>query len=225
MVQPIRRNIIRQGRRWEAMKRIRAERKVKRNRVEERGSLLKFVGGVRREMILSWTREKSSMLFCRSRMLRKKSRESSLTGLTVGAGARGGPVAEYWKVAEVCDVIVGGAAGCLAMNEGMSRARRSTASGKTVKRYGSRQTNVYTARNESVWEVVCHERRRITFDWKTNTTPILELKRRKLADIVGRENEGREVKSLDGVLAREEERSSMGIICCNSLERVSTSQG
>jgi hypothetical protein len=33
----------------------------------------------------------------------------------------------------------------------------------------------------------------MTFDWKTNTTPILALKRRKLADIVGRENEGREV--------------------------------
>lgn len=45
------------------MKRIRAERNVKRKRVEERGSLLKFVGGVRSEMILSWTREKSSMLF------------------------------------------------------------------------------------------------------------------------------------------------------------------
>lgn len=62
-VQPITRKIIRQGRRWEAMKRIRAERNVKRKRVEERGSLLKFVGGVRSEMILSWTREKSSMLF------------------------------------------------------------------------------------------------------------------------------------------------------------------
>ena len=83
-------------------------------------------------------------------MLRKKSRESSFTGLTVGAGARGGPVAEYWKEAEVCVVIVGGAAGCLATNDGMRRARRSTTSGRTVKRYGSRQMNVYTARKESV---------------------------------------------------------------------------
>jgi hypothetical protein len=193
IVQPMKRKITRQGSRCEAMKRTRAERKVKRKRAEERGSLLKFVGGVMREIILSWIREKSSMLFWRSRILRKKSRESSLTGLTVGAGARGGPVAEYWKVAEVCEVIIGGAAGWRAMKEGMRRARRSTTSGRTVKRYGSRHTNVYTARNERVWEVVCHERRRMTLDWKTNTTPILALKRRKLADIVGRENEGREI--------------------------------
>jgi len=124
-------------------------------------------------------------------MLRKKSRESSLAGFTVGGGAIGGPVVEYWKVAEVWDVIVGGAAGCRAINEGISRARRRTASGRTVKRYGSMQTNVYTARNERVWEVVCQERRRMTFDWKTNTTPIRALKRRKFADIVGREKEGR----------------------------------
>jgi hypothetical protein len=175
------------------MKRIRAERKAKRKRVEERGSLLKFVGGVRTEMILSWMREKSSMLFWRSRMLRKKSRESSLTGLTVGAGASGGPVAEYMNVAEVCEVIVGGAAGCRAINDGMRRARSSTTRGRTVKRYGSRQTKVYTARKERVWEVVCHDSRRMTFDWKTNTTPILALKRRKFADIVGREKDGREI--------------------------------
>jgi len=63
IVQPMRRKIIRHGRRWEAMKRTRAETNAKRKRVEERGSLLKFVGGVRTEMILSWRREKSSMLF------------------------------------------------------------------------------------------------------------------------------------------------------------------
>jgi len=84
----------RQGRRWEAIKRREESVNAKRKRVEERGSLEKFVGGVRREMSLSWRREKSSMLFCRSRMLRKKSLESSLTGLTVGAGARGGPRVE-----------------------------------------------------------------------------------------------------------------------------------
>ena len=65
--------------------------KQKRKSVEERGSSEKFVGGVSTPMILSWRREKSSMLFWRSRMLRKKSLESSFTGLTVGAGARGGP--------------------------------------------------------------------------------------------------------------------------------------
>lgn len=163
-VQPIKRKIILQGRRWEAMNKIRAAEKVNRKSVEERGSLLKFVGGVRRESILSWTREKSSMLFWRSRILRKKSFESSLTGLTVGAGAIGGPVAEYWKDADVEDVMVGGGAGCLAINAGMRRARRSMTSGKTVKRYGSRQINVYTARNARVWVVVCQESKRITFD-------------------------------------------------------------
>jgi len=203
------------------MKRVRAERKVKRKRVEDRGSLLKLVGGVMREMILSWTREKSSMLFCRSLIFLKKSRESSLTGFTVGAGARGGPVAEYWKVAEDCEVIVGGAAGCRAINDGMRRASRITASGRTVKRYGSRQTNVYTARNETVCDVVCHDSSRITFDWNTNTTPIRALKRRKFADIVGRENEGRVVKSWEGVSAREEERSSIGITCCSNLDKIS----
>lgn len=218
IVKPMKRKINRQGRRWEAMKRVSAERKVKRKSVEERGSLLKFVGGVRIERILSWTREKSSMLFWRSRMLRKKSRESSFTGFTVGAGARGGPVAEYWKVAEFWDVTVVGAAGCRAMKEGMRRARRRTTSGSTVRRYGSRQMNVYTARKETVCDVVCQERRRMTFAWKTNTTPIRELKRRKFADIVGRENEGRVVKSLEGVSAREEDRSSTGITCCNNLE-------
>ncbi len=126
-------------------------------------------------------------------MLRKKSRESSLTGLTMGAGARGGPVAEYWKEPEVWEVIVGGAAGWRAMNEGMRRARRSTTSGRTAKRYGSRQMNVYTAKNDRVCAVVFHERRRMTFDWKTNTTPMRALKRRKLADIVGIEKEGRVV--------------------------------
>lgn len=84
----------RQGSRWEDMKRIRESVKEARKRVEERGSLEKFVRGARREMALSCRREKSSMLFWRSRILRKKSLESSLTGLTVGAGARGGPVVE-----------------------------------------------------------------------------------------------------------------------------------
>lgn len=76
------------------MKSMRELKKMKRKIVDDRGSLLKFVGGVRRETIWSWTTEKSSMLFCRSRMLRKKSLESSLTGLTVGGGAIGGPAVE-----------------------------------------------------------------------------------------------------------------------------------
>lgn len=85
--------------------------------------------------------------------------ESSLTGLTVGAGAIGGPVAEYVKASEV--MVVGGA-GCRAMNEGMRIARSVIASGRTVRRYGSRQTNVYTARNERVCDHCFQLSRRIT---------------------------------------------------------------
>lgn len=71
-------------------------------------------------------------------MLRKKSLESSLTGLTVGAGAMGGPRGEYSKDVER----VTGGAGCRAMNEGMKTPRRRPASGSTVRRWGSRQTKV-----------------------------------------------------------------------------------
>lgn len=69
--------------------------KLKRNIVEERGSLLKFVEGEIIETILSWTCEKSSMQFCRSRIFRKKSLLNSPAGFTVAAGAIGGPEAEY----------------------------------------------------------------------------------------------------------------------------------
>lgn len=68
--------------------------KLNRNIVEERDSLLKFVEGAIMETILSWRREKSSIQFCKSRMFLKKSLLNSATGLTVGAGAIGGPVAE-----------------------------------------------------------------------------------------------------------------------------------
>jgi len=112
---------------------------VKRKIVDDRGSLLKFVEGETMEMILSWTREKSSMLFWRSRMFRKKSLLNSPTGLTVGAGAMGGPVAEY---ANWSGMRVRGGAGCRAMNEGIRMARRMIAKGTTASRYGSRQMNV-----------------------------------------------------------------------------------
>jgi hypothetical protein len=54
--------------------------------------LLKFVAGATVWTRASWRLEKSAMLFCRSRMLRKKSFEVSLAGLIVRAGARAGPV-------------------------------------------------------------------------------------------------------------------------------------
>lgn len=95
MVQPMIRNMKRHGIKWEAMNINAAVTIRKRKRVEDRGSSEKLVEGVTRAMILSWRREKSSILFWRSRMFRKKSLESSLTGLTVGAGAIGGPVVEY----------------------------------------------------------------------------------------------------------------------------------
>ena len=85
---------MRQGRRWEAMKRTRALKKRKRNSVDDSGSLEKLVGGVNMVITLSWRREKSSMVFWRSRIFRKKSFESSFTGFTVGGGASGGPAVE-----------------------------------------------------------------------------------------------------------------------------------
>lgn len=131
-------------------------------------------------------------------MFRKKSLESSLTGLTVGAGAIGGPAVEYLNDEELADVrgvMVCGWAGCRATKEGMSRARRMRTSGNTESRYGSRQMKEYMARKERVCVGVFQESRWTTLTWKTNTTPIRELNRRKLADIVGMENEGLTVKS------------------------------
>ena len=90
--QPIIRNIKRHGIKCEAMNMNPAVANVNMKRVEESASLEKFVDGVSTVRTLSWSREKSSMLFCRSRILRKKSLDSSLTGLTVGAGARAGPL-------------------------------------------------------------------------------------------------------------------------------------
>lgn len=54
-------------------------------------SSAKLKGGRTWEMVKSWMREKSSILFCKSRMLRKKSLLRSGAGLIFGAGASGGP--------------------------------------------------------------------------------------------------------------------------------------
>ena len=59
---------------------------------EEKVSSEKFVAGVTVVTRASWALLKSAMLFCRSRMLRKKSFDVSLAGLITGAGARAGPV-------------------------------------------------------------------------------------------------------------------------------------
>lgn len=60
--------------------------------MELRFSLEKFVSGVRKASTASCIVEKSSMQFCKSRMLRKKSFENSGAGLIVRALASGGPL-------------------------------------------------------------------------------------------------------------------------------------
>ena len=62
--------------------------------VDDNGSLEKFVRGVMVLMTRSWMILKSSMQFCRSRMLRKKSLDISAAGLMVRGGASGGPFME-----------------------------------------------------------------------------------------------------------------------------------
>lgn len=60
----------------------------------------------------------------------------------------------------------------------------------------------------------------MTFAWKTKTTPMRALNRRKLADIVGREKDGREMKSEGSVPLKSsllEDGSSRGIICWRTL--------
>jgi hypothetical protein len=105
------------------------------------------------------------------------------------------------------------------MKEGMRRARRMRANGKTVTRYGSRQMKVYMARNERVCDHCLQDRSRITRFWKTKTTPIRELKRRKLADIVVILKEGfSTTPGEEDMGSRFEERSSVGMTCWRSLD-------
>lgn len=101
----------------------------------------------------------------------------------------------------------------------MSTASRRTARGRTVRRYGSRQTNVYTARNERVCDHCFQLSRRITLAWKTKTTPILALNLLKLFDIVVILKAGLSTKVVGVAFAslRFSLRSSIGITCCNSL--------
>lgn len=76
------------------MNKIQEATNRKRNRVEERGSFEKFVVGVTVFNTASWRTLKSSMLFWRSRMLRKKSLDISAAGLIIRGGASGGPLIE-----------------------------------------------------------------------------------------------------------------------------------
>lgn len=81
----------RQGRRCEVMNKRHVATKRMRKILELKDSLLKFVDGVTPAMSASCAVEKSSMLFWRSRMLRKKSLDISEAGRMVRAGASGGP--------------------------------------------------------------------------------------------------------------------------------------
>lgn len=138
----------RQGIWCAAMKSAHVVRKRKTKTVEERGSSEKFVGGVIIFRKASWMVLKSSILFCRSRMLRKKSLDISPAGLMVRAGASGGPVKEY-----VRDVVVGfGGGGWRAMYAGTMTKNRAPAMGRTERRYGSRQTKVHMASRDRVCE-------------------------------------------------------------------------
>ena len=97
----------RHGSRCEDMKRRSVLMKRTRKTAVESGSLEKLVQGVTCESMASCRVEKSSMLFWRSRMLRKKSLDISEAGLMVRGGARGGPPREY------CDAGLGeGGGGC-----------------------------------------------------------------------------------------------------------------
>ena len=106
------------------------------------------------------------MIFCRSRMLRKKSLDISAAGLIVRAGAMGGPEMEYEGVA------VGGG-GCRLRYAGTSRKKSVETRGIRGKRYGLRHTNVYTMRKERVCDGVLHVNSRMMRFWKTNATPTL----------------------------------------------------
>ena len=121
-------------------KRMQAEVKRNRKRVEDRGSLEKLVAGVMALMVASWMVEKSSIQFWRSRMLRKKSLDISDAGLTVRGGARGGPAIEYWESGIV--VVGDGGGGWRVRKAGTRRKRRMKTRGRMERRYGSRQTKV-----------------------------------------------------------------------------------
>ena len=157
-VQPKVRAIKRKGSRCDATNKVQAAINRKRNKVDDSGSFEKLVTGATDAMMPSWRVEKSSMLFCRSRMLRKKSFDISEAGLIVRGGERGGPPREYWEVVTVND----GGGGCRARKAGTNRAKSARIKGNTERRYGSRQTNVYTASRERVCEETFQERSRMT---------------------------------------------------------------
>lgn len=73
MTQPVASNMKRQGRSEAVRKRAREAAKRDMKTADERTSSEKLVGGPIRAMMRSWAMEKSSIVFWRSRRLRKKS--------------------------------------------------------------------------------------------------------------------------------------------------------
>lgn len=76
------------------IKRRHVARKKKTKMVDDKGSLEKLVVGVTIFSKASWIVLKSSIQFCRSRILRKKSLDISEAGFMVRGGAKGGPLSE-----------------------------------------------------------------------------------------------------------------------------------
>ncbi len=108
------------------------------------------------------------------------------------------------------------------MKDGIIMPRSKIAIGITDRRYGSKHTNVYTARKDRVCDQVFQPKILKTRAWKTNTTPILELNRRKLVDIVVMLNPGRSAKLWAADADADSRfllRSSTGMTCCSSLNR------
>ena len=90
--QPARRKMSRHGRRCAEMNDSVVRMVRYRKSWDEKVSSLKFVAGAMVETRRSCPAVKSAILFCRSRILRKKSLDVSLAGLIVRAGASAGPV-------------------------------------------------------------------------------------------------------------------------------------
>lgn len=106
------------------------------------------------------------------------------------------------------------------MKAGMRTPKMRMASGRMGRRYGSRQTSVYTARKDNVWLVRRQESSRVTRTWNLNITPMRALKRRKLFDMVVMLNPGRSEYAgmlSSGVSVSCTWPSSGGITCCRSL--------
>jgi len=127
--QPTARKTKRQGTRWAVTKRRREAKNRPMKRVLLRASFEKFVGGSRLANMESWALLKSSILFWRSRILRKKSFDRSGAGLILGAGAIGGPPKGYSS-----DGNCAGGGGWRARNAGTIMKKRQSARGTTTTR-------------------------------------------------------------------------------------------